>query len=287
LGFTALQRNGRCVIPCIHPNALPLVRRRDGDRSHERSIALQLGEALRQGANGSQLVIAQVVGDQVQPPDQNDHGRRGENEGGTSAAGRSDRLRGWAGWRIHLNALTTGHPKHIQDQDYRLGLALNAQSVEVKSGGTVLVHQDYTYQPTSGRLGSVTYGENVARYSYVANLGLIEQISYMRNTDAVQTGERRYDQLNRLSSQRTSTPGGVVFGYGYRYNAANQRSEVALADGSHWAYGYDALGQVNSGKRYWTNGTTMPVPGQQFEYTHDDIGNRTSTRVGGNRSGGD
>jgi hypothetical protein len=38
-----------------------------------------------------------------------------------------------------------------------------------------------------------------------------------------------------------------------------------------------------SGKRFWSDGT--PVPGQQFEYGFDDIGNRTSTRAGGDSVG--
>jgi RHS repeat-associated protein len=40
---------------------------------------------------------------------------------------------------------------------------------------------------------------------------------------------------------------------------------------------------VKSGKRYWSDGT--PVAGQQFEYAHDDIGNRTSTKAGGDAVG--
>ena len=38
-----------------------------------------------------------------------------------------------------------------------------------------------------------------------------------------------------------------------------------------------------SGKRSWEDST--PVAGQQFEYAFDDIGNRTSTGVGGDGSG--
>ncbi len=38
-----------------------------------------------------------------------------------------------------------------------------------------------------------------------------------------------------------------------------------------------------SGKKYWSDGT--PVVGQQFEYGFDDIGNRTSTKAGGDASG--
>ena len=36
---------------------------------------------------------------------------------------------------------------------------------------------------------------------------------------------------------------------------------------------------ISSGKKYWSDGT--PVAGQQFEYVHDDIGNRSSTKAGG------
>lgn len=58
---------------------------------------------------------------------------------------------------------------------------------------------------------------------------------------------------------------------------------TTLADGSYWVYQYDKLGQVTSGKRYWSDGT--PVAGQQFEYGFDDIGNRLSTKAGGDSGG--
>ncbi len=48
-------------------------------------------------------------------------------------------------------------------------------------------------------------------------------------------------------------------------------------------YEYDKLGQVTSGKRYWADGTV--VAGQQFDYAFDDIGNRSSTKVGGDANG--
>ncbi len=48
-------------------------------------------------------------------------------------------------------------------------------------------------------------------------------------------------------------------------------------------YEYDSLGQVKSGKKYWSDQT--PVAGQQFEYAFDDIGNRTGAKAGGNADG--
>ena len=40
---------------------------------------------------------------------------------------------------------------------------------------------------------------------------------------------------------------------------------------------------MRSGRKYWPDQT--PVAGQQFEYTYDDIGNRTATKAGGDQNG--
>ena len=90
------------------------------------------------------------------------------------------------------------------------------------------------------------------------------------------TTTREYDLLNRLTNS-TSTSAA------YNHNLARQRTRRTEADGSFWTYQYDALGQVTAGTRHWADGTL--VPGQQFEFTYDDIGNRLETRTGGDASG--
>lgn len=55
------------------------------------------------------------------------------------------------------------------------------------------------------------------------------------------------------------------------------------ANGDHWNYGYDLLGQVISGKK--RNLDDLLIPGLQYEFDYDDIGNRTQTRTGGDASG--
>ena len=62
-----------------------------------------------------------------------------------------------------------------------------------------------------------------------------------------------------------------------------KRTNQTREDGSYWQYQYDALGQVTSGKKYWSD--TTPVTGQQFGYLFDDIGNRTQTQTGGDSTG--
>jgi YD repeat-containing protein len=113
----------------------------------------------------------------------------------------------------------------------------------------------------------------------------VQSLTFNEGSTTRMTTTRQYDGLNRLA-QIASTPTGtgvppVVFAY--QYNAANQRKRATLADGSFWAYEYDALGQVKSGKRFWSDWT--PVAGQQFEYGFDDIGNRLSTKAGGDANG--
>jgi hypothetical protein len=119
----------------------------------------------------------------------------------------------------------------------------------------------------------------------MANSSLWDTLSFRQSGTLRATTTRQFDYLNRLRAITTSPSGAgtspAAFLYGY--NSANQRTRRTEADSSYWVYEYDTLGQVKSGKRFWANGT--PVAGQQFEYAYDDIGNRTSTKEGGNENG--
>src|SRR5271157_2035352 len=118
-----------------------------------------------------------------------------------------------------------------------------------------------------------------ATYSYLANSPLVGQIVYQRSGTTRMTTPKQYDYLNRLSSI-SSTPSNS---FTYQYNAANQRTLSRFWDGSYWRYGYDTLGQVVSGKKYWSDQT--PVAGQRFDYAFDTIGNRTQAQAGGDQNG--
>jgi RHS repeat-associated protein len=112
------------------------------------------------------------------------------------------------------------------------------------------------------------------------------QIVFQHNGQTVMTTTKQYDLLNRLtgiSSFGGASSASPISSFNYQYNSANQRTLVTNVDNSYWNYQYDFLGQVSSGKRYWADGT--PVAGQQFEYGYDTIGNRLSTKAGGDGSG--
>ncbi|MBL9166811.1 MAG: RHS repeat-associated core domain-containing protein [Verrucomicrobiales bacterium] len=152
----------------------------------------------------------------------------------------------------------------------------------VTSPSTTLSTATYGYDP-GGRLQGVTNGIYSASYSYLANSPLVSQVLFRENTTTRMTTAKSYDYLNRLLSISSTAGSSVIASHGYLYNDANQRTRVDLVDGSYWIYEYDKLGQVTSGKRYWADGTV--VTGQQFDYAFDDIGNRSSTKVGGDTNG--
>jgi RHS repeat-associated protein len=97
------------------------------------------------------------------------------------------------------------------------------------------------------------------------------------------TTTKQWDKLNRLTNIVSTTNAVAVNKSAYAYNLASQRTRNTQADGSYWVYQYDTLGQVTSGRKYWSNGS--PVAGQQFDYAFDDIGNRKSEWEGGNAGG--
>ena len=146
------------------------------------------------------------------------------------------------------------------------------------AGSSVLTSAGYSYDNAS-RLATVTSGSDSATYGYLANSPLVGQIAFKHGGVRKMTTTKQYDHLNRLTFI-SSIP--TLATFEYSYNNANQRVRTALPD-SYWSYGYDALGQVISGKKSWNDGT--PVAGQQFEYNFDDIGNRNTTKAGGDQTG--
>ena len=131
---------------------------------------------------------------------------------------------------------------------------------------------------TAGTPYSVTYGR-------LGNSELIHSLTFKENTTTRLTTTKAYDFLNRLAkiNNQPGASADAPLSYAYEYNAANQRTRMILQDNSYWAYEYDSLGQLTKGARVWPDST--PVPGQQFEYAYDAIGNRTGSS--GTRSGGD
>lgn len=146
-------------------------------------------------------------------------------------------------------------------------------------GGIGVSPVQYGYDNAS-RLQTVTAGSNTATYAYVPNSSLVSNILFQTGGQTKMTTSKSYDNLNRLTSITSVPSAASAVSYSYAYNAANQRTQSTLADGSYWMYTYDALGQVTGGQKYWSDGSA--VVGEQFGYTFDTIGNRQTAVVNGN-----
>jgi len=159
---------------------------------------------------------------------------------------------------------------------------LRRTNVVLRLGGSSLHSAGYSYGEAS-RLRAVLSGSASATYSYLANSPLVSQIAFTNNGVQRMVTSRQYDLLNRLENIKSVPAASPAVSFDYTYNPANQRTLRRETDASYWRYEYDSLGQVVSGKKYWSDGT--PVAGQQFQYAFDDIGNRLATKAGGDENG--
>jgi RHS repeat-associated protein len=167
-------------------------------------------------------------------------------------------------------AVTNGYDAYLR----RTSLHLNTSSA---------LSFTYGYDAAS-RLLTVNDGNNnIATYSYLANSPLVGQIVLANSGTTRMTTAKQYDFLNRLIQISSAPSAAPALSYSYLYNLANQRIRAALGDGSSWLYTYDFLGQVIVGHKFFSDQT--PVPGQQFNYAFDNIGNRTQALAGGDQNG--
>ncbi|AHF93332.1 type IV secretion protein Rhs [Opitutaceae bacterium TAV5] len=137
----------------------------------------------------------------------------------------------------------------------------------------------YTYDAAS-RLATVTQGDLSASYSYHPNLGTVTGVTVSNSSTERARQERTFDVLGRITRVDTLGNGSILHARrDYTYNAANQRTQVTHEDSRHWTYGYDTLGQVTSAQKRLSDNTALP--GYDFGYSFDDIGNRMSTTTNG------
>ncbi len=146
------------------------------------------------------------------------------------------------------------------------------------------LHQGFAYDQAS-RLRLAWQGVASAHYQYLPHSSLVGTVTFQHQTTPRLTTLREFDALERLTSIRSfpTAPGARPVAFDYTYDTANQRIRAGTADGSAWQFEYDELGQVTAGRRLWPDG--QPVPGQQFHYLFDHIGNRIHTRSGGDAQG--
>lgn len=138
----------------------------------------------------------------------------------------------------------------------------------------------YSYDAAS-RLSSVSQGDLSADYAYHPALGRVSSVIVKAGSTERARSENSYDRLGRTTRVDTLGNGSTLYTRrDYTYNDLNQRTRVAEETGRHWAYGYDELGQVILAEKRLSDDTTV-LPGYEFGFDYDDIGNRIETLVNG------
>jgi RHS repeat-associated protein len=149
---------------------------------------------------------------------------------------------------------------------------LRRSAISSTLNGVQLTTNSFIYDAAS-RLSKVTAGTYSATYGYRPSSFQVQTVTLKQGSATRLTTTKTYDGLDRLSQISSAPSADTAGSWSYQYNQANQRTQVNLADGSYWIYGYNGQGEVVFGGKYSVDGTALP--GQQFGYEFDNIGNRT------------
>ena len=141
---------------------------------------------------------------------------------------------------------------------------------------------NFSYDDAS-RLATVSDGSHSARYHYHPDNGLVQTLSYNSGSDNVLSLNTSFDALKRITGKTNQVGNNTISSYLYTYNDLNQRTQIDRDDGRFWEYDYNDHGEVIAGKHKVS--VNEFVPGEQFEYEFDGIGNRQAVRQGGDAQG--
>jgi RHS repeat-associated protein len=136
-----------------------------------------------------------------------------------------------------------------------------------------IVHS-YGYDD-AGRWKSVSDGTHQAEYAYATTGGsVLDHVKHFHQGQHKLTETHAYDNLRRNTGKTLQTAAGAtLYGTGYTYNLSGLRDTATQGDKT-WGFGYDPdTYEVKSGAKSLTGGN--PLPGQQFSYNYDGLGNRS------------
>jgi len=173
----------------------------------------------------------------------------------------------------------------VYDSEFRLN------RIELAQAGVTQTRERFVYDPISWLDYAVEENADgsaeLRRYDYTFQAGrpFVGSVADSEASSPVMTQNYNHDSLGRLSGASAVLAGGpTAYGVNYQFDPNyNRRSEADLADGTKWNYGYNNRSEVTSGKRQLAS--SAMAGGEQFEYTFDDIGNRTQTKAGGDAAG--
>jgi len=128
------------------------------------------------------------------------------------------------------------------------------------------------------KVGTIRSGDLQVRYVYT-NSAFVSAVSANRDGSNVLTRSVDWDMVNkRIKSISYQVNGNSIAGYVYHYPTNSDRiAEIVQQDGTRWVYVYDPKGELISARKY--NADMSDVPGMQFGYAYDEIGNTLKAGV--------
>ena len=166
------------------------------------------------------------------------------------------------------------------------------------SNPPAVIDMGYTYQPDTGLLASSGFADGSASwlYHYLPTGSRIDYIDGSMQGGAQVRANRSYDTLGQLNAITYSLPQAVqprLLGWNYQYDPQHPGRRTVSYDAAGslpgWTYGYNTRGEVTGGQRGTGSTASLNnVPGQNWGYTYDDIGNRKTAFRGqsGDGTGG-
>lgn len=168
-------------------------------------------------------------------------------------------------------------------------------STDATWGSTPLNHVDFAYDDQA-RIASVTKSDGRVTYTYDPITGRLITNSNKVNVSGYVGrfyGSRIYDRLGRLTTINWEnippTTGGPyanmpMLRRTYTHDIYGRRTVMEAGideDAEDWAYGYDDKHQLTSAEASFSfSSPGEKIPGLQFGFAYDDIGNRTHTVQG-------
>jgi RHS repeat-associated protein len=149
-----------------------------------------------------------------------------------------------------------------------------------QSTGTWSTWGGWGFDAATGRINGVSTPEGWIGYRYLETTGQLELVQIQASESMQLTNERSYDGLGRLNSTSTSATGfaapAPALTRTYTYDTSGRRNKMTDEDNDYWEYNYNGRGEAFEGKKK-RGSESYPLAWQQFGYTFDAIGNRTST----------
>lgn len=151
----------------------------------------------------------------------------------------------------------------------------------LKSNAVNIYQADYDYD-TAGRLDTVGYGDHLVDYGYKANTSQIEDITFKENSSLIMTDARTYERGNLLKSIGVKNASNVQEAlFTYTNDTLGRREQRDDLGSDYWKYGYDSRNQVVTAQRWRTASPDITVPGYDYDYSYDGIGNRIDSDLNG------